>query len=319
MRHAEKSTRAGGGLVRAGFAAACCAALLALASCATVPQRQQSEWLGVLPTNATLYASLSVPGSAELIKKMLKGAGPGFEDVGALIDRTTRMVCSVTLVKGAPLSFSVVALGSFPPGIIGMRLSGNKDWSRKTAPAGSYWQWSKAGLQLGIPNAAILLASNVDVASLLARWSAPPVLAVPPDVASDMQATDLVLYMPELPGGLAENAAQSGVHILVQEIWLDAVKASGGYNVFGTANTSSEKEAKLLVLVLRLGIVAWMRTNGVSDIAEKLKAVTVTASGTQVKLQGLTFSEAEIIPMFLSLVKGLSPAAPAPAAEATAQ
>jgi hypothetical protein len=274
----------------------------------------------VLPNDATLYASLSVAGSAELIKKALKDAGPAFNDVGTLVDRTQRMVCSVTLVNGETARFSVVALGSYPPGIIGMRLAGNKDWAQMKSPAGTHWEWKKAGLQVSIPNSAILLASNGAVDQLLSRWSAPPVLAMPSDVAHDMEGTDLVLYMPELPGGLAESAAQNGVHIPIQEVWLDAVKAPGGYNVFGTANTSSEKEAKLVTLVLRLGIVAWMRTNQVSNIAERLKTVNVTAIGPQVKLTGLVFTEAEIIPMFLSLVKGLSPQEPSPvAAEAAAK
>jgi hypothetical protein len=295
-------------LLRACLGVVCGAALLALASCASVPQRTPSEWLGVLPSDATLYASLSVTGSAPLIKKALKDAGPGFEDIGTLIDRTTRLVCSVTLAKGASPLFSAVALGSYPSGIIGARLSGNKEWSRKKAPAGSFWEWSKAGIQMGIPNNAILLASNGAVEALLSRWNAPLSLSVPPDVASDMQKTDLVLYMPELPGGLTESAAQKGVHIPIQEVWLDAAKATGAYIVRGTANTSSEREAKLLTLALKLGLVAWMRTNEVPNVAERLKTVTVSASGNQVKLAGLQFSEEEIIPMFLSLVKSLSPA-----------
>ena len=240
-------------------------------------------------------------------------------DVGALLDRTTRMVCSVTLVKGARRAFPWSRWEASRRASSGCGSRGTRTGRERRQPRARTGNGVRRDWQLGIPNASILLASNGDVAALLARWSAPPLLAVPPDVARDMQGTDLVLYIPELPGGLAESAAQNGVHIPVQEIWLDAVKASGGYNVFGTANTSSEKEAKLLTLVLRLGIVAWMRTNEISDIAARLKTVTVTASGTQVKLQGLSFTEEEIIPMFLSLVKGLSPAAPAAGAEGTPQ
>jgi len=119
----------------------CCAALLALASCATVPPRPSSAWLGVLPADATLYVSLSVSGAGDLIKKALSSSGPGLQDVNTLLGMTKRLVCSVTLVKGTPARFSVVALGGYPGGLIGLRLSGNKEWTEKKGPPGSNWEW----------------------------------------------------------------------------------------------------------------------------------------------------------------------------------
>jgi hypothetical protein len=101
---------------------------------------------------------------------------------------------------------------------------------------------------------------------------------------------------------------------------MNAVKGEGGYHLAATANTSSEREAKLVNLVLRLGIVGWMRSQNVPGAAERLKSISVAASGVQVKVTGLVFTEEEIIPMFLSLVKSLAPepAADAPAAPAPA-
>jgi hypothetical protein len=305
------------GFRRAALSALSGAAAFFIASCATVPQRSPSEWLGVLPSDATLYASLSVPGSAALIKKALRDAGPGFQDVSTLIDMTKRLVCSVTLLPGAGASFSAAALGNYPSGIIGARLGGNKEWKKVSSPAGSWWEWTKAGLQMSIPNNGILLASNGGVEPLLGRWSSPAALRVPPDVADDMKSGDLVVYMPELPGGLTQNAAQNGVHIPVQEIWLKALKGTDGYEVSGTANTASERESRLLTLALRLGIVGWLKSENIPDASARLKAITVSAVGVQVKMAGLHVTEAEIIPLFLSLVKGLGPADGTPATPAT--
>ena len=294
---------------------AVCAAILIVASCATVPPRTASQWLGALPDDATLYVSLSVRGSADFIKRMIKEAGPAVADIGTLMDRTNRLVTSVTLAKGAPARFAVVALGNYPAGIVGMRLSGNKDWTKKTVSTGTYWEWTRAGLQLSIPNNGILLAANGGVETLLGRWAAPVSLRVPPDVAADMESSDLVLYMPELPGGLSEKAAANDVHIPLQEVWITAVRTAGGYTLGGTANTSSETEAKLLTLVLRLGIVAWMRTENVPNAGERLKSVTVSPVGSQVKFGGLAVSETEIIPLFVSLLKNITPPEDTTAAE----
>jgi hypothetical protein len=304
-RGAEKSV--GMRTAHARLLAACCAAFVALGACATIPNRTPSEWTGVLPAGATLYASLAMKGSAEFIKRILKESGPGAQDLNALIDRTDRMVASVTLARGESPRFSVVALGSYPSAFIGMRLSGNREWARKHADSGDWWEWAKAGLQMSIPNDAIMLAANGDVQSLLARWSSPRPLPVPVDVAADMQKMAFVLYMPELPGGMTENAAKNGVHLPIQDVWMSAEKVPGAYVISGTANTTGEKEAKLLTLVLRLGIVAWMRTENIPNASERLKTIAVSPAGSQVRFSGMRVGEDELIPLFLALLKSLSP------------
>ncbi len=290
------------------------AAALVLASCASVPSRLPSEWMGVLPENATMYLSFSVAGSADVIKKALKGAGPDLQDVSTLMDRTSRMVGAVTLSPGAPARFDVVALGNYPSGIIGMRLRGSKEWKETATAQGSYWQWSKAGLQMGIPNNGILLASNGGIETLLARWGTPVTLTIPPDAVADMKKSDFVLYMPELPGNLTESAAQKGMSLPIQEVWMNAVKVKGGYDLSGTVNTSSEQKAKVVALAVKLGLVAWLRSQQGPEAAERLKTVTVSPTGLQVKMTGLQVTDEEIVPLFLSLLGSLS-RPPAPPAE----
>ena len=54
------------------------------------------------------------------------------------------------------------------------------------------------------------------------------------------------------------------------------------------------------------------------EVAERLRPVTVSAVGLQVKLAGLHVSDDEIVPMFLSFVKDLGQPAPAAAGDAGA-
>jgi hypothetical protein len=281
--------------------AALAAAALLLASCATAPVRSPSGWMGVLPSDGTMYVSVSVPPSAALIKRMLKEAGPGASDVVQLVDMTQRLVLGVRLVPHQQPRFSAVAIGTYPASMIGCRLSGNRDWKRVTTKAGRYWQWSRTGIQLAIPGRTVILAANGEVETLLGRYASPVSPRIPPEVSLDMEKTDLVLYLPELPGGIAQSPS---AHIPIQEVWLDAAKGEGGYGVTGTANTGSEREAKLVALVLRLALVAWMRSENLPNAAERLKPVTILADGTQVKMSGLAFTEEEIVPLLLSLLKG---------------
>ncbi|MCX7040020.1 MAG: hypothetical protein NT005_12915 [Spirochaetes bacterium] len=282
------------------------AAALLLASCATAPVRSPAGWMGVLPGDDTMYVSVSVPPSAALIKKMLKNAGPGTADIVRLVDVTERVVLGVRLVPHQQPRFTAVAIGSYPASIIRCRLTGNREWKRITTPAGRYWQWSKTGIQIAITGRTILLAANGEVETLLPRYESPVALRIPPEVSLDMENADLVLYLPELPGGITQG---SSARVPIQEVWLDAAKSEGGYGVMGTANTGSERDAKLVALVLRLALVAWLRSENLPNTAERLKTVTISADGTQVKMSGLAFTEEEIVTLFLSLLKG--PAQPA--------
>ena len=124
---------------------------------------------------------------------------------------------------------------------------------------------------------------------------------------------------------MLESAAQKGMRIPIKEVWLKAVKTQAGYDVSGTANTGSEQEAKLFTLVMRLGIVAWMKTQNVPNASERLKSISVAPNGVQVKLTGLHLTEDEVVPLFTSLLRGLAPqepgltpAEPAPADQAPA-
>jgi hypothetical protein len=170
---------------------------------------------------------------------------------------------------------------------------------------------------VAVPGRTVLLAANGGMERLLSRSSAPGMLRVPEEVALDMQRTDLVLYLPDLPGGVGQGS--STVRVPIQEVWLDAAKGEGSYEITGTANTGSERDAKLVALVLRVALVAWMRGQDLPNVVERLKPVTIEARGPQVKMSGLSFSEEEIGPLFLSLVAPKPPAGDAGRGPGTGQ
>ena len=76
---------------------------------------------------------------------------------------TKRFLVSVKMEKGAPLRFAAVALGSYPTVLIGMSLSGKKEWKQVSGSDGSFYLWNKANLQLSLPSGGVLLAANGDM------------------------------------------------------------------------------------------------------------------------------------------------------------
>ena len=297
-------------------------AVVLLASCQTVPQRSSLDWLGVLPGDATMYISVAVPKSADLIRKTLKEGGPAYNDVITLSNWTTRLLVSVTMAKETPMSFAAVALGGYPSVLLRMSLSGKKEWKEVKAPDGSYYAWNKANLQLSVLNNSVLLAANGQMPTLLSRYKTAPPLSLPPEVASDMEKSDVVLYMPQLLGGIGEGstdqpaAEESGdrPRLAIREVWLDAVKSNDGYVLGGTMNTDTEQQARVLSLVVRVGIVAWMKSSNFPDVAERLKSISVSPEGRSVRVKGIGVRDDELVPIILTLLSGGSssegPAAP---------
>jgi hypothetical protein len=282
------------------------ACLLALSSCASVPERPPAEWLGVLPADSTLFVSLSIPPSAGMLKRALDDAGPDYADVKTLLDMTRRMYVAVSLAPEKAPRYWAVALGSYPSALIGWRLGGNADWKGMSSAMGKWFQSEKRGLQVSLPADSVLLASNGGIEALFPRLRGSPALTLPPEVVKDMEKADLVVYIPELPGTVAGSDSGS-IRMPIHEVWLDARRGGSSYVVGGTVNLTSEKEARLLTLVLKIGLVAWMRSQNLADAGERLKAVSIAPSGTQVILSGLSFTDDEIVPAFLSLI-GVAPA-----------
>jgi hypothetical protein len=280
--------------------------LAVVTACATIPEKTPTQWLGVLPSDATLYVSMAVPSSIGMIKKALREAGPAYGDLATLLDMTKRLYLTLTLVPDQPSRFSAAAVGSYPSTLLGWRLGSTGDWKKTSDSSGSWYEYAKGGLQLSAPAKSVVLISNGAMSGMLPRLRESSVLSLPPEVVRDMDSSDILLYMPELPGGIAEKAA-NGLSIPIHEVWMDARKNAGGYEVGGTVNLSTEKEAKLFAMVMKLALVAWMRSESIANVAERLDKVTLTPEGASVVLSGLTFSDDEVIPVFLSLLTSAVP------------
>jgi hypothetical protein len=302
-----------GGLVtitmgaRHAVAAGAAALMLALAGCATAPVRPAAQWLGVLPDDANLYLSLDVPASADVIQAALATASPDVREIGPLLQRMSRLYAAVILGEGSPPRLSAIALGSFPAGMIRSKLCGSKAWDTVKSPPGKYYTNVKSGLQVSVPGPFAVLISAGSMDGLLARFAMPEAPALPPEVADDMETADLLLFLPELPGGLggAAGTGAATANLPIREVWLEAHRDGDRYLVSGTCNTASERDARSVVLLVKLGLVQWLRSQNLSDVSERLKTITVTADGQQVKLAGLAFGKDELVPVLLGMA-GLS-------------
>jgi hypothetical protein len=291
---------------------ACILTAAVLSSCVTVPPKTTGQWLGVLPPDSTIYISIHVKPSAAVFKRAIEEAGPAYNDLATLFDMTERMYLAVTLVPGDFPQFFILALGNYPTLILNWRLQGNADWKEMKSGQGSFFQGVKNDLQLAVPDGSTLLVSNGHINRILPRLSGSEELPLPPDVAEEMTDSDLVVFLPQLPGEILQRA-QGNINVPIQQVWLDARKSQEGYEVGGTANVTTEREAKLVAVVMRLVLVAWLRSQQIPDVAERIGHISLAPEGNQVILTGLRFRDDEIVPVLISLIAGAAPAAPIPA------
>jgi hypothetical protein len=239
-----------------------------------------------------------------MIKRALTQAGAAFNDVSQIVDMTTRFFFGITVTPDQAPQFSAVGLGNYPSFLLGWRLT-SSGWKSKSSSAGSWFESAKGGLQVATVADTVFLISGNRIESLLPLLKGSPAYPMPSDAVQDFDKADLVVYMPELPGGIMEKAAGT-INIPIREVWLDARQRGSGFDVGGTLNCSTDKEARLLSVMLKLGLVVWMRSQNMTDVGERLQSVTIEPVGNQVLLTGLSVTEDELIPLLLSFItKGI--------------
>ena len=330
-------------------------AALLLASCATVPARTPADWMGVLPPDATLYASLRVGDSADgelrgttapMIKQLLATmgtsadarvaatpvadgsptgstpagdlpAGPGASELGQLVDRTRRVMLAVRLVpQGQPL-FSAVALGNYPAGLIGCRLSGSRDWKKTRSEAGTYWQWSR--YRGPGRRSRVLRAARGERGRWMACSAATALLTRRPSRRRSRwtwSAGTSSCSCPSCPRGFPRGpcrGAQEARRARARPRWSPSARCGSwprkgrgpGWSGARRTRHPREREARCPRAALRPGRLD--ERPEASRSGRAAQACHGDAEGSQVKLAGLALTDEEIGPIFLSLVAGTRP------------
>ncbi len=299
-------------LLRGAALAIIAASLALLLSCKTaVPERPISQWLGILPEDCTFYVSLSVQPSAKILKRAAKEAGQAYGDLDRVIDKTKRVFLGITRSSDGPPRFSAVALGNYPSFLVGLRLGSSDDWTNRNSSGVKWYQRSDGGLQVCIPANSVFIAANGGIEALIPRLRESPSMCVPAEVGMDMESSDFVLFMPELPQGLLDKSPEAG-RPPIREVWVSARKSGQGFAVGGTANLETEKDAVSFASVFRMVLVSWLRSRGLPNVAGRLKTVKIAAEGTVVTLSGLSFAEEETVSALLSLITGAAGAGGSP-------
>ncbi len=293
----------------AGKSAGPLLALLLAAGCATLPPLvapREEGWYGVLPADGEAYLSLAVGLNRALVKHLLSESGLSEGSMQEVIDRTDRVVwcvgSEVSARPGAQPLFAAVASGSYPKGLVDLRLGASGQWARVAAPlSGSaegrapvrwWWQNRKDGLQFVLASRSIAFLSNGGMGEIVARLTGTASHAVPQAVRERLDTADLALYFPH-PENLLAASAPFGENVPVVGFVVTLNRTAGeasdsDWEAAGYLTMRSPRDARVFAVALKLLIASQgMGESALYGIPLPIARARVATSGPTIVISNM--------------------------------
>jgi hypothetical protein len=245
------------------------------------------EWVGILPPESTVFASLDVGSFHALLAPLFPT-----ERSRRLLDRTERVYGGISVTEQGNADFSLVGIGEYSSARLRIPLCLSREWRRIE---GAYWAQKGKSLEIALPDNGLFLAANGGMPRLLARYAARPGYPLPYEVGGRMSAAELLLFFPALP------AALNDLELLpLEAAWLEAVRA-GEEVRFSAVLVLKDPEAvaesadqRRVEALFRLALAVWLRRENRTDLAGALKDLKIRAGDGRLRLEGIRFSMDEI-------------------------
>ncbi len=281
---------------------------LLLAGCQTAPPAvNDPRVLALLPPGADAYFFLDVRNNHVLAQDFISAVSAGAARRGesnSAVDRTRYVYGALARGK-----LYIVGSGQYPGFLFSYAFRGNRNWNEESIRVNgkklSYWQQKDGEFQVALSRNGTLLASNGDIQSLFSReqQSAGEIPAVPPEVVQEFGLQDLVFYAPGGEGGSFLPGLASGVvgHLLVlvrgNRPSGGAAQAASSYAMSFSLTARSERDARTVSVLLRLGMVSLLSgsgSDGGQSPVELMKNLHVGVKGKTVNVSGITLSSDEL-------------------------
>jgi len=312
------------GVVRGSAAAAAVVVALLVAGCATLPPLaapRDEGWYGVLPSGGGAYLSIAVGANRAVVKELLSESGVSQGAMQEVIDRTDRVIWCVgrpgAKRPGTPPPFAAVATGSYPKGLVDLRLGASGQWNRVAAPlSGSaggtnpvtwWWENRTNGLQLVLASRTIAFLSNGEIGAVVARLTGPESHAVPRAVRERLDAADFALYLPH-PEDLLQASAPFGEMVPVEGLVITVNRAMGSaadsdWVATGYVTMRSPRDARVFAVALKLLIASQgMGEGAFGGIPLPLVQARVIVDGPTIELSNMRIGRDRLGELFAGFV-----------------
>lgn len=262
-------------------------------SCATplrVGPGIESERL--LPSGALAYLKLDGQVSSLIMKALAGREGAAAAELMA--GRTeSAVLAAVKGEGGAGPAVYGIATGSYPAGLIAMKLSGDKSWKKE----GPGWVQAEGTVRVGLASGGRLLLGTASLAPLAAAAARPNEHPIPALWAAAWDA-DLALYAPDPLSSIGAGFSLDSGAIPMQAMMLSARIADGRYETSMWFAFSDASSARVLSPICRLFVLAMARGVWAPRSSEILASARWLVEGATVSVSGLSLDAGELADFF---------------------
>jgi len=288
------------------------AVLVALASCATVPEPEYHDLSTLVRRGEIVYLGVDVARNRDLIGTVMTELG--YELQGA-VNRVDFVVGSIgAQVPGTDgLPFSGVAVGQFPKAGVRYALRRDRTLTRTVDRLDGgrfiYYRSTDAGVQIAVPMSGMLLISTSSVAdlaqtlSILTRDAAQSGIEtreeLPVEVAESLAVLgtdggyDLFLYVPRPRDFLEQQLMLSLDRFPVQTLRLAVFSGGERLELRGDFGFETGAQAELFGRLGRVFVLGFVRSLGL-DTAALRDELELSVEGDVLHFTGITLSPEEL-------------------------
>lgn len=302
---------------------------LAISSCSTVPKVQPPSGptlVGLMPSNALVYASLKVSRNRRLVGEVLKAGGVSSSVPASVVDKTTSLLAAVRYGSNNKPVVSLVAQGSYPVALMAWRLNWSRNWRKETSPI-RWWQDKQTGSQIALPSKKLVLFSNGELPQMLRKYGGTMTDPLNPTVQQAFASADLAIYFPTVSDGLpmlGMDVSRFPVNSFYFAISAEQPPGGGAnaagpksrsvapepmYQGFGVFNMKSERDARLFSVVFKLLIASSENGSAIGGFPIPLSGARLSVNGSTINLTGITVSEKDLSSLLAKVIGGKKQAA----------
>lgn len=279
--------------------------LYIITSCTTPPpELPPGNWFSILPQQSSFYLYVDMKQTENMFNQIIQQMNPENNDLNTLLERTDKAFIGVKYQDGVIKDYSIVALGDYPSFFINLNFCTSGEWQEREA-SGKYWQNTEQELQVAVPIDNVILASNKNIEQMLQNYTSRNPMHITNQVTEEIESSTLSMFFPVgLEQTLSTQININPTKIKIEEILISACNIDSNYNFKGMFKISNQKGARLFTVIFKTAFLAFLRSSGVSQMADKLKAIKFITQDTIIRVTGFYLTEREMIDILFNILKG---------------
>ena len=276
-------------------------------SCVTVPPKADLETdMQLLPSYTDVIIKVDIQSNSEIINPLaLSFLGNMSEkNINLFLEKTETVLIGLDYSSNSEdgkSRSSIVAIGDFPKGLIGIGLDSSKEWLGKNYEFKNlsnkgikYWQAQASNTQLAIPDSKTILASTGDIEQVFTAWAEKPNTPVSKEWLYSEANSDISILTRNLGPEDYGKFIPELKKVPIESLLLSLKRNNESYEISGKFYMESEASAFLFSVLFKTMILVTKDDNGEKLFPDR-KLIKIKKEKKAVILEGMVLPIEEIL------------------------